>query len=360
MVPLWKVQRELRRLGRQTLAIFSLAANTRRRDAYDKTKAETIHVETCAKSGGSRVAVFLVYSPNGLLPSHLHTLSHLAEKGFAPLLVVNHPLPEADRVKVRHLCWQIMVRPNEGYDFGGYRDAILHVLKQEVQPEALLVLNDSMWFPLRRDCTLLEEMLSWEAPMRGFNIHEKPQKQRFVSHVQSYMFMFGADLLASPEFRNYWRNLVFSNNKHVIVRRLEMQMTRHFRDLGFAVRSKFDGATVRDLVRGLDQDSLKRLVRDEAAMENRYVAGLMAHLRQNPDDDLPPEPVSTLIEANRLGGYLLKLPPELMFDTLDVPVLKKDRHQDYQVLREMIRVRGYLDRFDPVIAAEVESWDAPR
>jgi hypothetical protein len=63
-----------------------------------------------------------------------------------------------DRTTFQELSHMIVERPNFGYDFGGYRDGVWLIGKLGLRPREVLFLNDSVWFPILKNATLLAEM----------------------------------------------------------------------------------------------------------------------------------------------------------------------------------------------------------
>ena len=52
----------------------------------------------------------------------------------------------------------IFERPNFGYDFGGYKDAFLYIIENNLSVERLILLNDSTWFPISSEKDLIRQM----------------------------------------------------------------------------------------------------------------------------------------------------------------------------------------------------------
>ncbi len=147
VIPAWKVRRELGRLGQQLRAIpeavwepFAAARMTGRwRAGFRRWTAPG----ACAQG-----ALVLCWQPRGLAPSFLDMLDHLVTCGYAPFVVSNAPLSSADRQSLHPRIWRAVERPNFGYDFGGYRDGLFLLRRWGIRPDRLVILNDSIWFPL--------------------------------------------------------------------------------------------------------------------------------------------------------------------------------------------------------------------
>mgnify|MGYP001121682791 CR=1 FL=1 len=147
--PLWKITRELKRPFQQIPALPRLLGTLLfGAKYYDMFLARRIKITPGALPRGDRVAIYLIYPQDGLLPSHRLALDYLLENGYAPLVVSNLPLSDQDMAELQGSCWRVMERPNVGYDFGGYRDGFLSLEGDREHLKRLVLLNDSSWFPL--------------------------------------------------------------------------------------------------------------------------------------------------------------------------------------------------------------------
>ena len=128
---------------------------------------------------GSKIAIYLIFPKTGVLPTHLHSLRYMIANGYAPLVVANLPLQPQDVALLQEHAWQVMERPNFGYDFGGYRAAILHIKSLLPQLERLALLNNSAWFPLAGKMNWLAEAEAAGQRFRrcdGVRLHQEPWK----------------------------------------------------------------------------------------------------------------------------------------------------------------------------------------
>ena len=198
----WKTKRELLRVWMQIKAPFSILLSPFTRVLHDLRKSSQTVLTEGAISNSHDVAVYLIFSPRCLLASHLRTVRHLCQNGFAPFVIVNHPLSKSDRDSLAEHSWKIMERPNVGYDFGGYRDAALYLLDSKIYPEILLFLNDSVWFPVADGDTLLEEVRAAKSDIYGFakDRHKRSNKPDFI---QSFFFAFKGAVICSETYRRF-------------------------------------------------------------------------------------------------------------------------------------------------------------
>ena len=359
MIPLWKLQRELERFKQQVRLPFSLAA------AWINIRLRRRHRQHPARLSDGQIhrlpdiALVLIYQPAGLPASLFATCRHLVAQGFAPFIVSNTALRDDDRIRLQQASHLIMERSNIGYDFGGYRDGILHLLDHGILPDNLLVMNDSIWFPLFDDCTLLAEIRAQPHDLFGPVYNDRPRKPH-LSHLQSYMFSFKRAALERPAFRTYWERLVTSANKQLVVRMCEMRMTQAFRDLGFSVGYKWTAADGVAALRALPDAGLRRALDYMGVLEPKVALTLnqlRAHPAKGPATGGEAAVLDALLNRRPAAAYLLKLPPGLLIDTLRLPFLKKDRHVPYQLQRKAFLQNPPATPVDPVIQAEIAGWD---
>ncbi len=355
--PRWKVIRELKRIQKQLEQVPWFLWSPISKALHDATKWQRIRLTDGQKTRGAHVAVFLIYQPNDLKPSLFHTLKHLNDSGYSVFLVSNHSLDEEALAKVSPLCWKIMQRPNYGYDFGGYRDAILHLTTDSELPETLLVMNDSMWFPLFDDCRLLEQFKNQHEDLFGFVLSEYLHVRNPESHIQSYMFSFRKQAMQRPAFRAYWRGLTVSSNKQMVIRRCEKKMTLDLHEAGFSYGAVHTFKDVTNAISELPDDQLESLVRYQVEIGTKDSRKLIGYVDGKDQDPHWADKIRTFLDTHILGKYLLLAHPNVLIGKLRVPMLKKDRMFNYQVQRRELLESQYRSDISPVILNEINDWD---
>lgn len=228
MIPAWKIRRELETLRQQLQAIPERLIGPARQRRLDSRFPEGYRITDGAVPLGAKVAIFLTYQPRGMSASAVATCRHLSERGYAVLLVANAPLTAADEHALGRWVWRFVERPNFGYDFGGYRDGIRLLWHWSVSPDILIVLNDSVWFPIDQNETMLASMEASSAGFLGALRHvDLPEKDAEHAGIfLSYFFLIKRSVLASDVFVNYWNNYVSTSNKYLTVRRGERGFSR--------------------------------------------------------------------------------------------------------------------------------------
>ena len=295
-LPLWKLKRELKRALRQIVSLPELTWEYLvLRPLYDRKFARMKVVYDGLKPITGEIAIYLVYAPTGLLNSHRDFLSLLAVDGITPVVVSNLPLSTGDRDQLLAQSAMVIERPNIGYDFGGYRDAILQLAPDLHKLERLYILNDSVWM-VDAPQSWFEQARTAECDYVGatshyglkrFNANEckelsweyTPTDPNF--HYASYALAIGPNILQDPEFIEYWRKLRLSNDKKRTVRRGEVGLTRWVRDHGYSHCATCDVGGFDQEIAALDDMTLDLVARNLVILEDLQLIGFLDEVLQS-------------------------------------------------------------------------------
>lgn len=358
MIPRWKIERELETLRQQLRSLPERLLGPARQRRLDARFPSDYRVQNGAAPLTQKVAIFLVYQPKGMAASVLATCRHLTKRGYAVLLVANAPVSAQDQQAMGACVWRFVERPNFGYDFGGYRDGIRLLWHWSVSPEHLVILNDSVWFPLDEGETMLASMERSRAGFVGALRHvDHPQPESEHAGIfLSYFFHIKRSVLCSPVFLDYWNHYVATSNKYLTVRRGERGFSRAL----FAAGVPSEGIYSRDrLLQVLAQQPVEAVVktleygaytdlnlqheRDEllgaGARDTAWRAKAMAHI----------EAVSARRNFHSAFCYAT-------VGLLGVPLLKKNRGElQIRMRRQYVRAvaAGDLPRPDEATFAEI-------
>jgi hypothetical protein len=254
VIPGWKVKRELVRLGQQLKAIpeffwepFAIRAHNA---AFEKG-FPTFEGQVPKLP---KVAIVLCFQPKGLAKSFLVTLAHLVENGYSPLVISNSKLSDVDKEKLKASAWRVVERPNFGYDFGGYRDGIFLLRKWNISPDRLVILNDSIWFPVWENDTTLQKAEESEFDVVGMVMREK-EDLRFL---ESYFYSIRGIISNDDKFKEFWNNFKITSNKYKVIRRGEKGFGRFMIDLNVRFGALFDRNSFQDLISIADESDLRK------------------------------------------------------------------------------------------------------
>ena len=273
----WKVKREIARFRQQLMAIPELVIEPLQNRRYDRDVRPSLAVVEGHTSYTSKVAVFLIYQPNGVSDSVIDTCQYLISKGYAPFILSNSPLSQADLVKLSPFAWRILARPNFGHDFGGYREGLVSLLEWGIEPKFLCILNDSIWFPVYETETLIETAERQPNAISGTILRERDET-RFL---ESYFYIVPAPVFRSAAFRNYWYGLRLTSNKYKVIRRGERGFSQAMARAGVALNPVFPVEEFLSRLERVDEKFLRETLRygtfPDAPLENKRKALLAAN-----------------------------------------------------------------------------------
>lgn len=257
--PLWKLKRELKRIGSAVWRLIrGIFLEPPRQWFYDlMTTKKQRKINGCAELG-SRVAIFVLFQPKGLMQSVQLTLDHLIAEGWSIVVVSNAPLDNRDSALVTNRAAILIVRPNIGYDFGGYRAGLRLLADIGHQPERLILMNDSVWFPLREDNETLRKIESLGAAMAGHIF--KTEDKKGHDHLESHLLMLSSEALRHPAWVRFWDRFVMSDDRVTTIRRGEKGLSQALIAAGLNVEGLIDRDKFLNILRDLDDISLRRVM----------------------------------------------------------------------------------------------------
>ncbi len=221
VTPGWKVKRELLRF-RQQLAWYWEPAQARRRTRqHDLDRPRLVQRHEGVQAGGNRIAALLIFQPGEMPASILEECDLLTGLGYAVLVVSNGPLKPQARADLLPHVWRLLERPNLGYDFGGYREAVMHLWDERLDPDELLILNDSVWIVASVFPAFLERLAGLGADVTGAVMRSKKGKR----WIESYFFRLDRAALAHPAFRAFWQGYRLVDSKFGVIRQGERDFT---------------------------------------------------------------------------------------------------------------------------------------
>jgi hypothetical protein len=222
---------------------------------YDYVLSKHQKITTTYSPKSRKFAVYLMFPNQGLLRSHFLALAYLKAHGFEIVVVTNYPLKNADRENLLKECWSLIERPNYGYDFGGYRDAMFMLTPYFKQIDRLVILNDSTWFPLPEKSDWLDDVehlnVDFCGAISGYRVRRKQVKDHrnfeweFEStnrdfHYCSFALAFSNRLINDQKFLRFWKKIRLTKNKNKTVRRGEIGLSQMITKNRFTHACTFD------------------------------------------------------------------------------------------------------------------------
>ena len=205
---------------------------------FDRRRDVAIKIEDGDLPLLNNVVVLLVYQPRGLSASLFHTLANIESEGFSAFVVLNSPINDADFQQLKEMCALTMKRPNFGYDFGGYRDAILHLAASTYNIDSITCMNDSIWFPVFKDCDHLSKMLKHCRKSSWLFLRCGTWRKKATLAKLSIPFQ-GQGVFEVNDLSRLLVPIEISNSRHFTIQNSEVKMTEYFRNTGIVKSAGF-------------------------------------------------------------------------------------------------------------------------
>jgi hypothetical protein len=353
MIPVWKIRREFRRLGQQASALHEAIWEPFVQHRHDKAVREGLPAFDGAIALGPKVAIYLVYQPKTLPQSTVETCQFLVDNGFSPLIVANGGLPEPSRNQLLPHVWKVLERPNLGYDFGGYRDGINQLQSWNVEPNKLLILNDSIWFPISHKCQLLKQMQAAEADVAGMVLRQKDN----IGFLESYLYLMDARILKNHAMQEFWKSFKLTANKYKVIRRGERGHSVALRDAGFHLHPMFSAADFLARLRTQDHIFLEKTLRYGVA-ETAGLSGERDALLDARKDEAWRAEVFDHVERVLQSAQFYSAFPYAAVQLLNYPILKRSGDMVSVLWRKAYLAAvtaGDLEAPVPSVLAELQS-----
>ncbi|MBV8521985.1 MAG: lipopolysaccharide biosynthesis protein [Acetobacteraceae bacterium] len=156
-------------------------------------------------------------------------LRALVEASISIVFISNSGCLHAASIEaLKPLCAAILIRRNIGYDFGAWRDALERLALPRPDTEMILLINDSVYGPLRP----LREIFS-KIDLKRANFWGLTESWQTRYHLQSYFAAFGPEVVASPAWARFWSTVRPVPSKHWVIRNYEIGLTQALLKAGF-------------------------------------------------------------------------------------------------------------------------------
>ncbi|MEO1001878.1 MAG: rhamnan synthesis F family protein [Cyanobacteria bacterium J06638_7] len=127
------------------------------------------------------------------------------------------------------LCEVVLIRENEGYDFGSWKAGIETCWGDVLQASQLILTNDSCYGPVVDFEDLFQRLKGSAADVVGLT-----EVSSIRPHLQSYFIAYRSTVVRSPVFRVFWEEIGLWNDKLALVTALEVAWMAVLERLGFS------------------------------------------------------------------------------------------------------------------------------
>ena len=275
-------------------------------------------------------------------------------------------LSSSHRDDLLRWSWLLIERPNIGYDFGGYREAILHLHLRSKRVERLALFNDSCWFPIPATSNWLEKAEMLDKDLVGsvsdrfihpkiartirrfrWNYSEDNRKFRYCS----FALLFSDRVVGDPQFVKFWKRYPLLSSKRHVVRYGETGITQWIKDRGYSHSSTTGCRYLDDEFAAMTWCELKEVLRNMVPPQRRDFVNMKERML-NEDVDGPwwKDGVVPVMLFLAYKGQLSYSLPDYLIRFHDVGFLKKaiakDGDEGLSVIRGIVARHGNQCGFD--------------
>ena len=136
--------------------------------------------------------------------------------------------------KLHDICDVIIVRHNEGYDFGSWQAGIFYCQRYLQNVSKLILTNDSCYGPLHSFDKLFERLSTSTADVIGLT-----DSTAVRQHLQSYFIAYGSRILTSSLFWKFWEKIKIWPSKVDLVRAYEVGWSEILMKAGFKLEALY-------------------------------------------------------------------------------------------------------------------------
>ena len=165
----------------------------------------------------NRCGIFLYYDKDGLVDDYVIYLLESLNPFLNYLLVVcNGPLKEDAYTKLEKVSSEVLIRENEGFDVGGYREGIFHLgLDRLAQYDETIMFNYTFYGPLYPFSEMFNKMNQLDLDFWGITKHHKVDPDPFMAnrygylpeHIQSHFLVLRSEFIKSKDYIEFITNL---------------------------------------------------------------------------------------------------------------------------------------------------------
>lgn len=192
-------------------------------------------------SDKKRILFFVHYNKYDELSEHVvYLLQHIAKIYSKIVLISNSTLASNDLERLDGLYTTFIQRENIGFDFGAWKDALLHEGWDALaEYDSVTLMNDTCFGPLFDLADTYSTMESRVADFWGLvkisaaDIGMPGTNRAVPEHLQSYFLCFKNAVVISCCFREFWENVLFETDINAAIQKYETQLTTYLFDNGF-------------------------------------------------------------------------------------------------------------------------------
>ena len=187
---------------------------------------------------GKKIAIFVSYPSAGkVTDNNKRYIENLRDLGFSIIFISNVSVSNENIESLKKICSKIIIRANQGRDFGAYKHGLMKYKNEIMDSQELLLVNDST-IPLKKLDEMFDEMYAKNVDLWGVSESYKKMYENY--HICSYFLLMSKNLIKSDAFWNFWKNYKITESRALTINRGETNFTYKMRMNGFKTASYID------------------------------------------------------------------------------------------------------------------------
>jgi len=179
----------------------------------------------------------------------ISSLVKMREVSAKIIFVSNSDLSAAEQDKLEGIVDGVLLRPNEGYDFGAWKEIIINEIDSLREYDNVILMNNSVCGPYRDMKSLFAKMQNEGVDFFGATAFPGGEDTEYLKmtiprHLQSYFIVLSQKVVADEVFINFWENLEVSNDMKETVKNGETQFTKALSDKGFTYKAYIEDSEI--------------------------------------------------------------------------------------------------------------------
>ncbi|MCE1228287.1 MAG: rhamnan synthesis F family protein, partial [Firmicutes bacterium] len=183
----------------------------------------------------NRLVLFAHFdAENRIRPYILFHLKALRELGARIHFISNSALPEEETRKLQFLAERVLLRENEGLDFGMWQAALRNLDRSTL--DELILTNSSIVGPLFPLEPIFQRM-----DANGADLWAMTESREHAPHLQTFFVVFRRSALRAQAFEDFFRSVLPYRAKMQVVRAFEVGLSIYLQEQGLTWSAAFPG-----------------------------------------------------------------------------------------------------------------------
>lgn len=166
--------------------------------------------------------IFVYYETDGKVSHSVRNImTALQRKGINIISVTNAKLSDLQKDFLISTSHTLILRGNQGFDFGAYKDCIMHLQNTAPDLTRIILINDSVYYFSNGIDQFIERIIGQEDSIAAFENWDPIH----AYHLQSFALNLSAKVFQHPSFVKFWKDYSPVNNRLHAIQRGEKKLS---------------------------------------------------------------------------------------------------------------------------------------